>query len=614
MRALSLGAVLLAGIPCVTAQDLAVRCASGCADPGMNRSLNLLMREDASAPVTIAWESAGDPAAGDHEVLLYAGNPEVQDGIPRRGVLEFRQEGGLWLASRDFQPSDLGRGTFLAIVTMRRRGSEGDKDERILDWRAFRLMTVAEAQARVEGPKPPGAWSITVVPALLRAQSGHGGLPRSQGGDASVWWSLLGSEGNGADLDLDGEYNGLPGLGVQVSTPWQSRSGQDWKEAALEHLTGVEGHHVRFDGLEWMEAPDRTVSLPEAGKVFLRSYYTAITLHTAASMKSLAKDELEGPQWKRTFFSHETSARLKHPADPRFWASYSRREYGADPKLLAMLQDQIERGETVQGLTGLQRDDGDGGTPSYSVGFYAEVRPWEEQEASGEEAKFRAGIVGVDVVAARAGVGGLASRGSAGAGALGQIWCKVVGCGEDRKTLDLDSPPSGYTVTSAGSSLGTVSGNLPLIDGSPEIAERAPINLPSRARFGVTANLRSGALLSETWTGRVKDVIPIDAYAQFIVKITVAMLPETNMVANTDMTVATQLQFEREINAPKPKMSRLGFALLLLGIVGVPLLVLLLVPGGIGLIRAVLGLIVKALRALVDAVSGWLDRRRRSTG
>jgi hypothetical protein len=608
--------VLLAARGSAAAQDLAVRCERGCGDPGLNRSLNLLLRQDAAQPITMAWETSRDPAADGRQVILYAGNPEGQDRIPARGRLEFREQGGTWRATRDFEPAELGRGTFLTVVTARPKNAGEDPDgsnERILDWRAFRLLTVAEARARVHGPDPPNGFSISVTPALLQARTGHGNLPRSQNADATVWWSLLGSEGNTTDLDLDGDNNGIPGLGVQVSTPWETRGGQDWKSGVLDHLAGVDGHTIRFDGFEWHEAPDRTVTLDGIGDVKLKPYYTAITLHTTASVRSFSKDEVGGAS--ALSFSHETSAPLKNPDDPRFWASYSRRDYGADPRLLAMLQRQIQSQGSVPGLVGVQGIGGDGGTPTYTVGFYVAVRPWEEPPAG---RRFRAGIVGVDVVAARAGVGGLSSRGSGGAGTIGDVWCRVVRCGENNRPLDLDRPPDGYRGASATASLQTIPGNLPLIDGDPEIAEKGLVrsvlpNLPTRARFGVSAGLRAGALMREGWFGSVKDVVPIDTYAQFVAKITVAMFPDVPVIADTDVTIPSRADLAKEITVPEPRPSwwrRHPLAALIGGLVGLAALVAI-VPGGLTLLRSVFGLVVKLLQWMVDAAAATVDRLRR---
>jgi len=609
---------LLAVAASAAAQDVTVRCESGCADPGTNRSLNLLMREDASQPLTIAWETNSNPADGEREVLLYAGNPAAQDSIPARGTLEFRQEAGSWRATRQFRGDELGRGTFLAVVTTRKRGAGDDlwgKNEHILDWRAFRLLTVAEANARIEGPAPGSAWPITIAPALLSAHTGHGVLPRSQGGDNAVWWSFLGSEGNTANLDLDGENNGIPGLSVQVSTVWETHAAENWKDIAIKKLTGVEGHTVRFDGIEWNEAPNQTVSIEGVGKVFVRHFYTAITLHTMASVKTFAKKELHGgtpPLLKPTYFSHETNAHLKHPADPRFWSSYSVREYSADRRLLAMLQEQLAHEGTVPGLVDVQRDDGDGGPPSYTVGFYAQVRPWDEPQAP--PANPRAGIVAVDIVAARAGIGGLSTRGSSGSGTLGELWCRLVRCKETDQPLDLNKPIEGYRATSAVASLGTLSGSLPFITGNPELAEKGlMINMPTRARFGVTAELRAGALMRDGSFGYMKDIVPIDSYAQFIVKITVAMFPGTVIVADNDTTIPTHVQLVAHLNVPPdppPFWKRYWLPLSLAGAAIALILVAVFVPGGLALIRSVFGVVVKALGIVFDAISSWLDRVR----
>jgi hypothetical protein len=636
---------LLAAAAPLRAADLQVSC-GGCEPSGENRSLNLLLRRDRSVPITLTWSSATDPGAGKRTLLLYAGNPVQGDALQRRGELGFRSEGGAWKASADFRAEELGGGTFLAVVTSRPRG-EGERadgeNETIVDWRAFRLLTEEERKRKEAGPKAGSGWSVDVVPALLKAQSGHGDLPRNLGGDPAVWWSLSEAEGNTADLDLDGEDTGLPGIGVQVSSPWHSRAGEDWKAKVLEGLKGVEGHEVHFGGLEWIERPDREVTLSDSRKLFLRSYYTVVTLHTAASVRSFDPKEVGSevsillrPFIDPTYFSHETTARLRHPKDPRFWASYSRRELGADRRLLGMLQRQLDDGGRVPGIAGFQRDDGDGGEATYSVGFLAQVRPWDEPGSWFDPRKQRprAGLVAVDIVAARAGVGGLATHGSgAASSALGRAWCKVVRCGASGDSIDLDRPPDGYDTTQVVASLGTLSGSVPLLQEVPRIAERDvpaagqpaaperpilrvdPVALPEKARFAVTAHLRAGALLQKGSWGYVKNVVPIDAYAQLVVKLTVAMFPGAPMVDAGEATIPSDRELQKDILVPVWKgfwawvmehALGLGLSAALLAVV----VVLALVPGGLGVLRAAVGVVTKLLQAVLEAVGRAIDRMR----
>jgi hypothetical protein len=618
--------LILLIVPCIAWADIMAECTRGCEDRDANRSVNLILRRAGDAPVTITWRSPKDPAEGDRIILFYAGNPSMQDAIPRRTPLVFRKEGNEWRASAEFSGAELGRGTFLTVVTSRpRNGSESPdgENEEVLDWRAFRLLTIDEKTKKEQGPKPGSAWSVTITPALLQAQSGHGLLPPFEGGDQRPWWSFVELEGNVTDLDLDGDFAGIPGIGIQVSTPWHTRDGEDWKQKIREKLTGVEGHKVRFGDLEWFERPDREADLgSKVTTIFLRHYYTVITMYTNASVKSFNKQEVGASHWflNPTYFSHETSARLKHTDEPRFWASYSRREYSADKRLLAILQRQVKEQGRVPGLLGVQVDTGDGGEPTYTVGFYAQVRPWEIPGQESKTKKFRAGLVGVDVVAARGGIGGLVTQGSAGESSLEQVWCKVIRCNDQGHRLDLDKPPDGYQVTQALAFLGTHSGNLPIFQEAPTLAEKGvpelipdAVNLPSKARFGINAKLRAGALLQEASWGHMKNVVPINTYAQFIVKLTVAMFPDTHLITNDDAILPNPAEFEAKIMVP-PLTGILAWikkhmVLAVLGAVAaIALPILIFVPGGLAILKSALDIFTKIVSVILQLVEKVLEK------
>ncbi|TKB83067.1 MAG: hypothetical protein E8D43_15670, partial [Nitrospira sp.] len=435
-------------VPClsVAQAELRVECIQGCEPSGENQSVNLLLRETDSAPVVIRWVTNENPQTEGRILTLYAGNPAMQEAIADRGRLTFTAtKNGEWEATRQFVGPELGRGTFLAVLTQRPKGSEQDasgEDEEILDWHAFRLLTTAEQRRKEQGVPPGENWSVSVSPGLLQASSGDRVLPPARDGDKQAWWSLAEMEGNTSDLDLDGENSGIPGLTIQVSTPWHSSATEGVKDMVLKKITGVTGHLVRFEDLEWQEQPDQTITLgADKCVVDIRYYYTVVTLFTNATKRSFDEKEVGAYNVfsSPTYFSHETSARLAHPDDPRFWASYSKREYSADPRMLRILQHHVKRFRTVPGLRTIQQDDGDGGGATYRAGFYARVRPWESPAGQVRGA----GIISLDVVAARKGIGGIMTQGSAGE----PIWCQVIRCGASGHGLDLDQPPSGYQVT-----------------------------------------------------------------------------------------------------------------------------------------------------------------------
>lgn len=590
----ALAMVLLAAAGSAAAATFTVECAQGCLPRGNEATPGVLFRADESGGITLRWRTAEDPAPRQETIRLYAGNPAHQDAIPDRGPLAFAHANGAWQATHSLAAAELGSGTLLTILVRQRDGEEA-----ILDWRPHRLLTSAERERREAEPAPSGAWSIDVRPTALQVASGRGELPRSPGGEGLVWWSLAEAGTDTSDLDADGEHNGVPGLGVQVSSAWHAAAGQDWKAAVLERLGGVRGHEVHFEDLHWIERPDRALELGEdSARVFLRHYYTIVTLHTAASIRTFdAKDVGGGGLLSDpTYFSHETSARLKHTRDARFWASYSSREYGADRRLLRLLEKQSRNG--IAGLGNVQTDDGDGGSAVYRVGWTARVRPWDEPGAG---ARRRAGFVGVDVVAARRGYGSVVTQGSAADTALERALCQVVRCGQEGGALDLDKPPAGYDVAQPSASLGTLPGTVTLLEGKPRFVQRGVPNLPELTRFALAAHLRAGALIRKGHWGHARNVVPIDSYAQFVLKLTVTMPPDAAVVTSDDPILPRAKDLVIATPLPRPggfiqwiKERLAGFASL--AILVVVLLLVLFVPG---------------LRRFLSALFGRLTGRSR---
>lgn len=631
------------------ASSFDVQCLNGCLPPptqGASRSALMLYREREEDALTLRWMTQTPLSSEDGIVQLYAGNPQQQESIPLIGPLTFEQEGNRSFALQRFEGMSLGQGTFLTIVTLKK----GNREE-ILDWRAWRLMTRAQhTQAQAPLPADTG-FELNVTAKALRADSPRGPLPPGGGGEASHWWSLHAVQDQKTNLDLDGDSTGIPGLGVQVAVPWHSAAGSaahSKAENAPHPLEAVlspalappPDQELHFESLRWQQASDRPLNLEqEAASVSLqlRHYYTVVTLWTHATVRTFSKQEVMGffGLFDRTFFAHETSALLKTPPDPRFWASYARREYSADPHLLKLLREQVEARRVIPGLSEVQRQAGDGGPTTYHVAFQAAATPWLSSRTT-KDAPPEVGILAVEVVASRTGYGRMLTPGSAGENGLEHAWRKVAGKVGEPHALNLDDPPDGYFTSAVTAQLGTRLGPLPMLqaplqltargleDSKPEELllqpkpgttstleglikrlqgqEEAPsseqtvfeqMGLSDTVTVPLSATLRAGALVEGKAGGHALNLIPINAYAQYVLKLSVVMLPEKKLVSASEAQMPGEAQHDTTLSVdkksglglpqamPELKTSTRIYLFLITGVVGLIALIVLLysVPG-----------------------------------
>lgn len=626
-----------------------VQCLNGCLPlPTQSpfQSPFMLYREREEDPLTLRWMTQTPLSSEDGIVQLYAGNPQQQESIPLMGPLTFEQEGNRSFALQRFEGMSLGQGTFLTIVTLKK----GHREE-ILDWRAWRLMTRAQhtqAQAPVSADT---GFELNVTAKALRADSPRGPLPPGRGGDASHWWSLHAVQDQKTNLDLDGDSTGIPGLGVQVAVPWHSAAGSvsHSKAEGVPHpleavlspaLAPPPDQELHFESLRWQQESDQRLNLEdEAASVSLqlRHYYTVVTLWTHATVRTFSKQEVMGffGLFDRTFFAHETSALLKTPSDPRFWASYARREYSADPHLLNLLREQVEARRAIPGLSEVQRQAGDGGPTTYHVALQAAATPWLSSRTT-EGAPPEVGVLAVEVVASRTGYGRMLTPGSAGEDGLERAWRKVAGKVGEPHALNLDDPPEGYFTSAVTTQLGTRLGPLPMLqtplqltargleDPTPEelmlqpkpstpstleglvkrlkVQEVDPaskqtvfqrMGLSDTVTVPLSATLRAGALVEGKAGGHALNLIPINAYAQYVLKLTLVMLPEKELVSAAEAQLPGEAQHDTTLSMdtksgvglpqmmPEVKTSTRIYLFLVTGVVGLIALVVLLysVPG-----------------------------------
>ncbi|NKB99973.1 MAG: hypothetical protein GKR90_15945 [Pseudomonadales bacterium] len=568
-----------------------VACVQGCIQrPDLNRSLNLLFLGEHTQEVQIRWETESPPP-DQSTIFLYEGNPEQTDSLAKRTRVELSPNGETFSFHRNISKEQLGRGTYIAVLV-----DEGE-EERILDWRTFRIQYANNAS---EEPTTIGANSVAVIPQYLQVQSGHGNLPKHVGGDEHAWWTLPG--GAVTNLDLDGEHTGVPGLSIAVSSTW--KIDDDWQSRLTDLLPTISGHFVDFGDLKIYQTPDRTLNLPDT-EVIIGHYYGAITFFTNASHAKIGASDI-GRSGNRKYLAHETSAEIRQPQHPRLWSSYSRREYSADSRLLKLLQDQYDEAGNVPGLSHLNSSTGDGGSVIYRAGFDINIRPW---LANGSQ-DFVAGLVGIDVVGVRTGFGDIRIRDDG----QGKGLCQIVSCDSSTR-LGLNEDPRGYRLESPTAIATTQSGALTLLGEIPS-ASRDPLqtdlpDLPTSATFALAAQLRAGALLEKggfVLNRKIVELIPINSYAQFVVKYTVAMIPEARqaVVVSTEQNLPSPDQFDTSAIVTPGKsiwgaIQRLFGTPLLLLIGGVLVFGLaLLFPG----VRSV----VNALLQLVATALNWLNR------
>ncbi|MCB9742592.1 MAG: hypothetical protein H6740_08335 [Alphaproteobacteria bacterium] len=620
------------------AQGAQAECLLGCS-AGADYSADAWMLTQEEGPITVRFRLAFDPAEQKRTIKLYAGNPRQKAALTAYGPLEFSQDGTRYFASWQFSAQELGTESFILVLVSENRFG---RDPELLLWRPVRIVTPGELAQQTSPPDPSTRWELDLRPWVLRAQTPAGALPRSTG-EETTWWSLAGQE-SWTDLDLDGETSGLPGVGVQVSQPWPADAGSgDWKRDILDRAQGVEGHTVQFEDMQWTQQPDRVVEVSpsrEGLTVRLVSYYASVSLWTNAQSREITAEEA-GALGNKTYFAHETSAKLRNPDDPRFWSGYSRRDLSADPELLELLAKQLSDGRAVPGLPDIARGSGDLGDSEFQVGFYAQLNRW-IPPADLSEVTVTPGIVAVDVVAARKGIGAPVTSGSAGQSDAQRQLAELMGGDGEARTLDLDAPPEGYFISPALAALGTRVGNVPLFQGKPRTAQRNPLAglaaqfaieqataqavdqavetaasqepaliFPGAARFVLSSTFRAGALMQEgpfMSQGKPKSMTPINGYTQYILKLTVAMEYEDRLVTSSEVLIPTKDSFSAETNiAEKPPnlMERVSGAL------GIPAWVIGLVVLGVLLIALLysplgqsMGGVVGVFTTLAEKVGG----------
>ena len=603
------------------AADFTIACVEGCVEKLDDRTPRLLALPDAPTDITLRWRTPELPMDGEKwTVHLRAGN--AQEGtLSELGQLAFQDVNGRLEATHTVTADQLGQGTFLTVLIGKSRNKQ-----QILDWRAFRLLREAERDREVDGVQPSSNWDIDLAPAVMRADTPRGALPRG-GGDRAAWWSLVDVQ-TAANLDLDGNATGLPGLSITVDNVWEAGTDANWRDKIRDKIRGVDGHTVRFEDLEFVEHRPTPYDRPAAdgSKLEVRYFYAAVTLVTSADIRRFqAKDLVRKKSGERVFFSHETGASFREPEDPRLWSSYDEREHSQDIELLALLQDAVRDGAAIPGLPAIDTADGDGGDSVFHVGFVASVAP---QPSTDTGEPVRPTVLAADVVARRSGVGAIRTAGSA---SEGQSWLSRWLQGEEG--IDLDDPPRGWRAVSALAQPATLTGSLPLVgdpdfaqrddshDGmisaiweptlgaasrNPEAGARRDMGLrDTRARFALSAKLRAGALVNEKSIAGFKrpiDIVPINAYTQYILRMAVAIPTTAQVAASPDGSITSTEHAGSDTNIDE----REGFLVRLFGQWGGLVAVL---AGGVILI--VLLLLLPGVRTFINRLFRVLAPRVR---
>lgn len=606
---LRLAFVSLLLLPVAVWGAVSVECEAGCrpvtACAG-NASPYLLCLADRGTDVKLTWRV--DTHLSDGQSLqVYAGNPARAAGIPERNI-SFAAEDGALIGSFTFKQDELD-GALLVVTTLKSRDGES-----ILSWIPFRISTEAETQESVEGPDAAGNWSVDVTPAFIQVSAGWRELPRTRAPRTRTWFSLAADPVLATDADLDGNVSGVPGLVMQVSAPWHAR--EDWKTKVQEVLGIPSNHAVKFESLHWEEKPDRVIDIPGVGPISLRNYYTVVTLFTNASIASYTAREM-GRSGSTKYYAHETSASLKQVDHPLLWASYSLNDYSADNRLLGLLQEHVEGNGPSLGLGPVQRVNGDGGPAVYRAAFTVRVRPWSDETTSTMRQP-QAGIVGIDVLAVRAGMGGIKVPGANATGVQTESICNVWTCNTDDglASIDFNKPPRGWDISPPRSSTLSLSSQIPLMDGVKSIAERSADarasatlpHFPANAQFALATSLQAGALVRRGgFLGRrVDGIVPINSYAQYVVRFAVATFPGQELVTTDTPVMPSPEQIDVVTVTPKKKSIsdrltdwvRDNFALAGIAVIAAFIALLLLVPGFRSLVSAFFGFLASIFRAI----------------
>jgi hypothetical protein len=602
------GAALL--LPALSLAAVSVDCAEGCrpvtACAG-NATPYLFCLADRSSDVKLTWR-VDTPLTEGQSLQVYAGNPARSAGIPVRSIT-FTADQGAQVGSLTLKSDEVGIGALLLVTTLKSRDRES-----ILSWLPYRTSTEAETRESLGGTPPAGSWSVDVVPAFVQVSAAWRELPRTRDSRTRTWLSLTSDPMLATDADLDGSVAGVPGLVMQVSAPWHAR--EDWKSKLQEFLKIPEKHAVKFESLHWEEKPDRVIEgIPGAGPISLRNYYTVVTLFTNASTATYAARDM-GLSGNNRYFAHETSAALKQVDHPLLWASYAQNDYSSDNHLLKLLQEHVQNNGPSLELGPVQRVNGDGGPAVYRAAFKIRVRPWSD-DTTGAIPQPTAGIVGVDVLAVRTGMGSIKVPASNATGVQSESMCSLFNCGNDDglASIDFNKPPKGWEVSPPQSSALSLSNQIPLLDGIRSVAERDPDStsgvlpkFPATAEFALAVSLQSGALVRRGgFLGRrVDGIVPINSYAQYIVRFAVATFPGQEMVTTDTVVLPSADQIGVKTITPKKKSVsdwikdwvRENLALSGVLLLAAFLVVLFLVPGFRSLVSAVFGMIAAFIRKI----------------
>lgn len=521
-----MGPLLSLLMPLAQAAPLSVGCAWGCL-PGGDETPSLLYHA-ADQDIVLEWTSVDEPGT----LTLRAGDPMTVGALPDRGPLEFTRERGLWRARARFSSDELKAGTLVTALL------EGEgRGQRIVGWWVWRPLTPEELEAQRAAPDPWSGWELGLAPAAIRTETGGRALPvGTRAGKADPWWAPGPGEA-WTDLDLDGPASGAPGIGVAVSSVWASSADDPgWRDEVKSAITGDDGRDVAFEDLRWTEAPARAVEAGPGQTVELRAYYVAVTLHTQASVAQVDRDQLRGWGWRcgPACLTHETSAALKAPDELPLWSGYNPRLHTRDAELLALLQRQVDEEGGVPGLDAIRRGDGDGGATRVDLGLVAALQPWTGQES------LRPGIVAIDVVGNRAGVGEIRSEGRETLPALPRLLAGIFG-DSGAHEVDLADLPEGWSAWGASARVLSQAGLLRPMD-DPALAQKGAaamlgwsadgvqvkvdngegIGFPDQQRVVVSASLRAGALARRGTFGRTAELVPVNAFAQVVLRLTVA--------------------------------------------------------------------------------------------